>query len=219
MSSIDDDDGRHEPPSARAAARRDAFLNAATTVFLEHGYEAANVNDIVRISGGSLATLYAHFGNKEGIFSAVIERMLDRFKAALDRLCMDGEPLEIGLQRIGLRYLEQIVDRQNATFFRIAISISATHPVYFHRLRETILASIAAPLANYLVTRCRIKGFALPDPFASAQFFLALVGARYSGLAIGDVDYKPDPEALAAHVRAAASLFCHGIKGAEPRRI
>ena len=55
----------------RGVARKQAFLQAAREVFLEHGYEAASVNEVVRRAGGSLATLYSQYGSKEGLFLAV----------------------------------------------------------------------------------------------------------------------------------------------------
>ena len=38
----------------RGVARRQAFLQAAREVFLEQGYEAASVNDVVRLAGGQI---------------------------------------------------------------------------------------------------------------------------------------------------------------------
>ena len=51
-----------EPEAGRAELRRAAFLRAAREVFLEFGYENANMAEIVRRAGGSLSTLYAQFG-------------------------------------------------------------------------------------------------------------------------------------------------------------
>ena len=43
-------------------------------LFLERGFAGASVNELVRIAGGSLATLYAEFGTKEKLFEAVMTR-------------------------------------------------------------------------------------------------------------------------------------------------
>src|SRR5262245_3793367 len=55
---------------SRGEARRQAMLQAAGELFLEHGFEGTSVSDVVKRSGGSLATLYAWFGSKEGLFEA-----------------------------------------------------------------------------------------------------------------------------------------------------
>jgi AcrR family transcriptional regulator len=62
-----------EPEAGRAELRRAAFLEAARDVFLEFGYEQANMAEIVRRAGGSLSTLYAQFGGKKGLFEAMID--------------------------------------------------------------------------------------------------------------------------------------------------
>ncbi|RYD43145.1 MAG: TetR/AcrR family transcriptional regulator, partial [Sphingomonadales bacterium] len=46
--------------------RQSAILDAAESLFLEQGYERTSLAEIVKTSGGSLATLYELFGNKQG---------------------------------------------------------------------------------------------------------------------------------------------------------
>lgn len=69
--------------SDRGVARRQGFLRAARAVFLEQGYEAASVNDVVCVAGGSLATLYAQFASKENLFLAVCEEQREQAVAAM----------------------------------------------------------------------------------------------------------------------------------------
>lgn len=51
-----------------------AILDAATEVFLEHGYEKATLSEIVARSGGSKTLVYEQFGGKAGLFRAMMER-------------------------------------------------------------------------------------------------------------------------------------------------
>ena len=87
-----------------ASARRRAILGAARELFLERGYAATTCADVVARSGGSLATLYALFGTKRGLFEAILR---DYSEAVMRPLCVDGistDP-EQGLLAIGKRYL------------------------------------------------------------------------------------------------------------------
>ena len=61
-------DGRR----TRAEAKRNQILKVAREVFLKNGYAGTSVDSIVDILGGSKSTIYSHFGNKEGLFAAVI---------------------------------------------------------------------------------------------------------------------------------------------------
>src|SRR3546814_10447198 len=67
----------------RRDSRRLAILDAAEQLFLEKGFERAKLSEGIRRSGGSLATLYALFGNKEGLVGAVVQRRLELSLAQL----------------------------------------------------------------------------------------------------------------------------------------
>lgn len=58
------------PSTERGIKRYKKILNAAAKIFTEQGYDNANINEIVKISGGSLGTVYKYFGNKLGLFEA-----------------------------------------------------------------------------------------------------------------------------------------------------
>ena len=68
------------PPSPRER-RHEAILDAAETLFIEQGYEGTSLAEIVRRSGGSLATLYDLFGNKQGLLHAIAIRWRDEMTA------------------------------------------------------------------------------------------------------------------------------------------
>jgi AcrR family transcriptional regulator len=56
----------------RLDQRRRAFIEAARALFIEQGYERTTLGSIVELAGGSLATLYKLFGNKDGLLEAVV---------------------------------------------------------------------------------------------------------------------------------------------------
>jgi AcrR family transcriptional regulator len=55
-----------------AAARREAILDAALTVFAEHGFEAARLEDMAKRAGVAKGTLYLYFKDKEALFEALV---------------------------------------------------------------------------------------------------------------------------------------------------
>ena len=54
------------PQTKRGHERCIALLISATELFLERGYDAVSLDDIVQHAGGSKASIYKYFGNKEG---------------------------------------------------------------------------------------------------------------------------------------------------------
>lgn len=64
----------HAPRRAKSAARtREAILDAATRLFLEHGYAHVTVAEIARDAGTAIPTVYASTGGKGAILTTLIE--------------------------------------------------------------------------------------------------------------------------------------------------
>jgi AcrR family transcriptional regulator len=69
-----------------AASTRTAILNAAETLFAEHGYARVTVGRIAQEAGVAQGTVYASFGNKLALVQGLTERAAqdDSIAAALD---------------------------------------------------------------------------------------------------------------------------------------
>jgi AcrR family transcriptional regulator len=195
----------------RGVARRQAFLQAAREVFLEQGYEAASVNDVVRRAGGSLATLYAQFGNKEGLFFAVLQDQHERFTRAITPDCVDHLPLEEGLQAIGERYVRGLVARDNISFYRIMIGEARKFPDQMRRYFSTGGADkVTSVLANFL----RARGVMTDDPEYGASLLQQYWRSRHHYRAVVDDAYQVADKDISEHVARSIRVF---LNGALPR--
>lgn len=63
--------------SRGATATQDRILDAAETLFMEHGFEATSLRAITAAAAVNLAAVNYHFGSKEELFQAVLTRRLD----------------------------------------------------------------------------------------------------------------------------------------------
>ncbi len=65
------------------------MLDAARNRFLEDGYDRTSVDAVAAQAGVSKRTLYDHFVDKDGLFSAVVERasaaLLDAVQEAVEQ--------------------------------------------------------------------------------------------------------------------------------------
>jgi len=61
-------------PYAKSAQRSSDILDAATTVFSNHGYNGGSLRDISRELNLSLTSIVHHFGSKYELLEAVLER-------------------------------------------------------------------------------------------------------------------------------------------------
>ena len=66
-------------------ATRQRLLDAAEQVFAEKGYHGTVVDDIIRVSDSSKGGFYFHFPNKQAIFLALVDKLVPRLAAAIDR--------------------------------------------------------------------------------------------------------------------------------------
>ena len=74
---------------ASAQATRDSLLRAAIKVFARHGYDGGSVEKISKAAKSVDRMIYYYFGNKEGLFVAVLEEIYRRFNEAEARLSLD----------------------------------------------------------------------------------------------------------------------------------
>jgi len=59
--------------AARSADTRARLLEAAVEVFAEEGFRGATIQRICKLAGANIAAAHYHFGDKEGLYTAVFE--------------------------------------------------------------------------------------------------------------------------------------------------
>jgi AcrR family transcriptional regulator len=81
--------------------RREEILEAATRLFMQHGYKATSVRQIAEEVGCTEAALYYHFKHgKRALFGAVIEASMPDLIAIVDD-CRDVASLHAFIVRLG----------------------------------------------------------------------------------------------------------------------
>lgn len=73
----------------------DTALDRAMTVFWRKGYEGATLSDLTEAMGIGPPSLYAAFGNKEGLFRAVLERYDARRQAMMETVLAAPDPRSV----------------------------------------------------------------------------------------------------------------------------
>ena len=69
--------GRALAMDALSQDTKTRILDAAESLFMEHGYEATSLRQLTNAAGVNLAAVNYHFGSKEELFQAVLIRRLD----------------------------------------------------------------------------------------------------------------------------------------------
>ena len=74
--------------------REEAILDATNRLLGDKGYEAMSMDDIAAEVGIAKGSLYKHFESKEALAAAVMVRLLEQTRAALDAIPRDRPAIE-----------------------------------------------------------------------------------------------------------------------------
>src|SRR3954447_906944 len=139
----------------RLEARRRAFLEAATAVFLDKGYAATTLDDIIARSGGSRQTLYALFGGKQGLFKALVaERCAKIFSPLCGEDLLDRAPDDV-LVDVGIRFIETVTTPDTLGVYRLVVSEGIFMKELAEQFWENGPARTRAMLARYFEQQVR----------------------------------------------------------------
>jgi AcrR family transcriptional regulator len=142
---------------------RERILDAAERLFAEKGFEATSLRSITQEAGVNLAAVHYHFGSKERLIRAVLERRLAPITEERLRRLREAE------ERPGGASLAQVVEafvapllrlrdlgEKGALFVRLMGRVMAetdeAHPgilrPYFHQTREAFLEAFRRELPH-----------------------------------------------------------------------
>ena len=153
-------------------ATREVLLDAANAVFAEQGFAGARVDDIAARAGVNKALIYAYYGDKRGLYRAVLSSRVSEFA---DPVISETLAREAGPRRA----LEEVIRRYLRTFIRdraFARLVAWELLSPGREARELILES-SAPLLQLittLVTRGLQSG-ELPPSFDPELFRTTLI--------------------------------------------
>jgi AcrR family transcriptional regulator len=167
---------------SRADSRREAIEEAAYRVLVRDGYKAASILAIAKEAKASNETLYRWYGNKQGLFAALVERNAEAARDLLgEALAGDQAPL-VALEKLG-PVLLRLVTSERA----VALNRAAAGDVYDTGLLGEALAKggreSLVPLIAQLLAQAEAEGVLQIDNADAAA-------EDYINLLIGDVQIR-----------------------------
>lgn len=75
-----------------AAERRAQLMEVGRSVFAKTGFEAASLEVIAQRAGVTKPIIYEHFGGKEGLHAAIVEREMEELVTRVSDAIADGSP-------------------------------------------------------------------------------------------------------------------------------
>ena len=96
------------------SSSREALEEAATELFLEHGYQATTVDDIAARAGVSRATFFNYFPTKSAVLWVEVDRALEALERALASGASLAESLRLVTDALGRESVPLIASQAEA---------------------------------------------------------------------------------------------------------
>jgi TetR/AcrR family transcriptional regulator, cmeABC operon repressor len=189
------------------------IVDVAHRLFLDKGYENVSMQDIVKASGGSLATLYKHFGNKSQLLVYVIEQKSEELFGEWGRQSANYEGrLKAFLDMIGKSYLDILVEDDALLFNRLAASLGYLEET--KAINEKFLQIMMRPVrvvAEYLEHEKACGRIDVEDTTLCAHQFLSSLEEPFMFPRILGVQTDISEERRMKALRQIVTIFCRGI--------
>lgn len=170
------------------ADRRDQLLDTAQDVFTERGYAGTSMDDVAEAAGVTKPVLYDHFGSKDGLLAAVVERSGQEMLAATTGAVQGLDPetaLREGLTAF-FRYVDEHAGAWTLLLREVAPGTPAADAV--DRVRAVQVDVIAALIGTH---------FAEPDPQRAAVYAHVVSGAAERLSTVRVTGLRTSPEQAA----------------------
>ncbi len=167
---------RDLPQTKRGHERCVALLESAAELFLKFGYEAVSLDDIVNHAGGSKASIYKYFGNKEGLFKAICDYRRDQF---FNDICQPFEVTQTDFRSYLIKTLmnfqRHLNQPEKAAFMRLILEQSQRNPELARHIHEHGPKQIQQAIANALETADKQGFLVCHNPIFSAQLYFGIL--------------------------------------------
>jgi AcrR family transcriptional regulator len=142
---------RGRPPKELAGEVDERILNGARKIFLARGFAGASVDEIAVAARAGKPTIYARFGDKRALFTAVVTHDVLSRIAQFSSEVPTGGTIEERLAREGIALLHWTLENERMALMRLAIAEAQRFPD---------LASTVSRAARQLSTEVAARSWA-----------------------------------------------------------
>ncbi len=114
--------------SAKAAARRDAILEAALDEFSARGFEATRLDDVAKRADVAKGTIYLHFKDKEDLFQELIRSNMTPVVGTIETAFATDLPLRVIVDQVIEFFVREVYGTRRKQLIRLIISEGPRFP-------------------------------------------------------------------------------------------
>lgn len=166
---------RGRPPDL---GKRQAILDAATRIFLARGFAGASMDAVAEEAGVSKITVYAHFLDKETLFSTMIRARCESYNRPERFAEYVSLPPRSALTEMGRNFLALLLDPEVVQLYRVIIGEAEARPQVSELFYEAGPERAIALFTDYFRRATERGHFEIDDPAQAADDFLALLKGK-----------------------------------------
>ena len=172
--------------------KRQRYLEVATELFLEQGYEATGLDQLIERCGGSKLTLYSYFGDKRGLLKAVVHEVTEQLGEALKFETVEEEGLKSQLMMFACNYMKFIYAPKMLKLSRLVLAQNQKEPELVSYFLDRGAHHSQSAVQAFLEQQDRLGRLHIDDAFLVCDQLLgALKGNRhiealYTDLLLGE---------------------------------
>ena len=199
--------------TGRSERRRQAIVQAATEVFLRHGYLGATTDEIAARASVSKQTLYKHFADKQHLFAEIIMdttvQLVDGLSNAVASTLQDAQDVRKALRDLADGFLRGLLQPDVLRLRRLVIAEADRFPevgrAWFDRGFDRTLVILGEAMRR-LADRGLLHN--LSDPTLAAYQFAGLVMYQpMNQVMFAGTDAPPPADKLNRIAAAAVDMF------------
>lgn len=189
--------------------RRQLVLDAATSIFLAHGFSAATTDMIQRQAGVSKTTLYTCFPGKEAMFMAVIAHQCASMASTLQAIRPAPGDIAKTLTDIGRAHLGVALSEAGIALFRVVVAEAARFPDagrhFYQAGPKTAISMVAERLSA--ASRAGEIDILSIGAEAAASLFIGMVRSEGQLECLLHPEARPSSEQIDRWVKTAVDVF------------
>ncbi len=190
--------------------KQQSIVDAAWSLFLEHGVEPVSIESVARRARVSKVTLYRYFPDKQALLEAGVLAEMERIEAAQDLGARPpGEQADLAerLRRFGLGVMHFLAAENAVAFYSSLAGELGRHPELARRFWDAGPGRTRTNLVRLLADAARAGELELADPeLAAEQLFGLWQGFTNLQYALGVADHV----GVVRRVEAGVELFMRG---------
>lgn len=199
-------DPMSDPMSVTANSTSERILHAALAVFLEVGFDRANLELVAARAGVTKPTVYSHFGSKVGLLQAVAQSQAQQALIQFSPNLRSTGNVRRDLIGFSKSFLSNMLHPDAIRMHRFAIVEAMTHPELVAPLLSAGPQKLTETLQLYLESETKAGRLRCKNSLLAAQQLLGLL-AGMDFLAIVISQMVPSEADIKKRVTSSVDVF------------